>query len=94
MALTDATDLSNPSYVVDLSNDKDFQTPSSPSKSVSSDSISTNSPAPPKQLTMEDGKVVSFNFDDLKDVTEEQLFQVRKLSYVASSACIYLTNTV
>ena len=94
MALTDATDLSNPSYVVDLSNDKDFQSPSSPSNSVAADSTSTDSPVPPEQLTMEEGKVVSFNFDDLKDVTEEQLFQVRKLSCVASSAFVYLTNTI
>ena len=79
MTLTDTTDLSNPSYVVDLSTEKDFQTPISPSKSVASDSYSTDSPTPPKQLTMEDGKVVSFNFDDLKEVTDEQLFQVSRL---------------
>ena len=85
MTLTDTTDLNNPSYVVDLSNDKDFQTPTSPSKSVASDSTSTTSPAPLKHLTVEDGKVMSFNFDDLKDVTEEQLFQVRHVSSVPPS---------
>ena len=79
MSLTDTTDLSNPSYVVDLSTEKDFQTPISPSKSVASDSFSTDSPTYPKQLKMEEGKVVSFNFDDLKDVSEEQLFKVSKL---------------
>ena len=69
MTLTDANDISNPSYVVDLSRDKDFQTPSSPAKSIASNSSSNSTPTtplahPPKQLIVKDGKVISFNFDD------------------------------
>ena len=89
MTLTDVTDPTESSFVVDLSTEKDFQSPTSSTKSVPSPSqsvssinssslASTSPPSPPKELTIEDGKVVSFNFDELNDVSAHQLFQVRK----------------
>ena len=82
MTLTDDTDLTKPSCVVDLNTVEDFQF--SPSKSVSSNNssspTSTSQPSHPKQLTIVNGKVVAFNFDDLNGVSAQELFQVRMKS--------------
>ena len=84
MTLTDDTDLTKPSFVVDSNTDEDFR--SSPSESVSlinpPSPSSTSQPSPPKQLPIEDGKVVTFNFDDFHGVSAQELFQVRMKSII------------
>ena len=92
MTLTDDTDLTKPSFVVDLNTDEDFR--SSPSESVSlinpPSPSSTSQPSPPKQLTIEDGKVVTFNFDDLDGVSAQELFQVRMKSIIEFMFAIHV----
>ena len=84
MTLIDDTDVTKPSFVVDLNTEEDFR--SSPSESVSlinsPSPTTTNQMSPPKQLIIEDGKVVSFNFDDLDGVSPQELFQVRIMSII------------